>query len=153
MEHQYPIMLDWTGNTGKGTLDYKDYERSFQIQLKDKAVLYGSSDPAFRGDPTKYNPEEMLVMSLSSCHMLWYLHLCAISNVVVLGYRDKAKGFMEETTDGGHFSKVELHPEVSVMKATMIDAAIALHEKAHRFCFIANSVNFPVECHPAINCR
>ncbi len=143
--HQYNTDLRWTGNTGNGTENYRSYERSYTISVHGKPEIAGSSDPAFRGDPGKYNPEEMLVAALSSCHMLSFLHLCAISSVIVLGYSDNAAGTMEEGNDGnGRFTEVMLKPQVVVKEASMIEKANALHEKAHHNCFIANSCNFPV---------
>ena len=143
--HQYSTHLRWTGNTGKGTENYRAYERSHTISVNGKATIEGSSDPAFRGDPSKYNPEEMLVAALSDCHMLSFLHFCPASAVVVVGYSDTATGTMEESKDGnGRFTEVILNPKVIVKEASMIEKANALHEKAHQYCFIANSCNFPV---------
>ena len=144
-QHQYQVNITWTGNSGTGTSHYKAYERSHDISVPQKAVIAASSDPAFRGDGTKYNPEDLLVSSLSSCHMLWYLHLCATAGVVVVAYTDQAIGIMEETPDGsGRFTNVTLNPVVTVMDEAMVDKANALHHEANKYCFIANSVNFPV---------
>src|SRR5476651_1890681 len=104
--HHYKITTNWTGNTGPGTSGYTDYDRSHTIVAEGKVEIACSSDPAFRGDKTKYNPEEMFLASLSSCHMLWYLHLCAEAGVVVTGYTDYASGTMTETDGGGHFTQV-----------------------------------------------
>lgn len=139
----------WTGNTGNGTASYQSYERSHLLQATGKPDIPGSSDPSFRGDKTRYNPEEMLVASLSSCHMLWYLHLCSVACVVVVEYVDHATGVMTETPDGGgYFSEVILHPEVTIANASQIDKANELHKKANELCFIANSVKFPVHHQP-----
>lgn len=143
-EHHYSLTMEWTGNTGEGTVDYKAYERSYQIKSGNKPTIEGSSDSAFRGDQTKYNPEEMLLASLSSCHMLWYLHLCSEAGVIVTDYQDQPSGVMKEDPQGGKFHKVVLNPVVEVKSATMIDMANHLHIKAHELCYIANSVNFPV---------
>ena len=150
--HHYVAVVKWTGNTGTGTSGYKNYERRYDIIGEDqKPVIPGSSDPAFRGDPSRWNPEELLVASLSACHKLWYLHLCAIAGIVVVAYVDPAEGFMEETPDGsGHFQRVILRPEVTVAPGTDIAKAGELHTEAHAKCFIANSVNFPVEQEPQI---
>lgn len=143
--HQYKVNLLWTGNRGEGTASYRAYERSYTQHVAGKPDLLGSSDPAFRGDPTRHNPEELLVASLSSCHLLWFLHLCSEAGVSVVDYSDHAKGFMEETTDGGgRFTEVVLHPTVTVADRSMVAKVDALHEAAHHKCFIANSVNFPV---------
>ncbi|MDH6252761.1 organic hydroperoxide reductase OsmC/OhrA [Chryseobacterium sp. H1D6B] len=150
-EHHYQTTIQWTGNKGKGTESYKSYERSHSISIENKAVIEASSDPAFRGDKTKHNPEEMLLSSLSSCHMLWYLHFCSVEGIIVIDYTDKAKGIMEETSNGsGHFKEVTLHPTVVVMEESMIEKARELHKKANQYCFIANSVNFPVKHAPII---
>lgn len=114
-EHIYKIGLEWKGNSGQGTEDYTSYERSYTISIKGKPNLYGSSDSAYRGDGTKYNPEEMLVVALSSCHMLWYLHLCSVAGVTVIEYQDQAKGLMELGTNGsGQFTNVTLNPRVLI---------------------------------------
>ena len=143
--HQYNSILRWTGNTGKGTENYRAYERAYTVSINGKPELEGSSDPAFRGDPAKYNPEEMLVAALSACHMLSFLHFCSAAGVVVLSYSDNATGTMEESPDGnGRFTEVMLRPNVIVKEVSMIEKINALHDKAHQYCFIANSCNFPV---------
>ena len=148
-EHQYRISLEWTGNSGAGTSGYKSYERSHRISVQNKPDIPGSSDPSFRGDSARYNPEELLVASLSSCHMLWYLHLCAEAGVVVINYSDQAMGTMVEISNGGgKFSQVTLNPVVTVRDALMMEKANALHARANELCFIANSVNFPVSHRP-----
>ena len=141
----------WTGNKGEGTAHYRAYERDHTISVKGKPEIACSSDPAFRGNPSRYNPEEFLLAALSSCHMLSYLHLCAVNKVVVVDYRDGAEGTMEETSDGGgHFTVVILRPIVTVAEVSMADKAKQLHHEAGRLCFIANSVNFPVSHEPEI---
>ena len=150
-QHNYCLTVKWTGNTGTGTSNYKAFERSHTIIINNKVELLGSSDPAFRGDKTKHNPEELLVASLSSCHMLWYLHLCAEAGVIVVDYIDNATGIMMETSNGGgHFTEVILNPIVIVTEKSMIERANELHKKANELCFIANSVNFKVFHNP--NC-
>ena len=143
--HRYQATIAWTGNRGTGTNNYGAYSRDHEIHCPGKPVIAVSSDPAFRGDPNRYNPEELLVASISSCHMLWYLHLCADAGVTVTAYEDAAEGRMEETADGsGRFTEVVLHPNVTI--AAGADGALAerLHARAHEKCFIANSVNFPI---------
>jgi len=143
--------MRWTGNQGQGTKSYTGYKRDHELSVDGKPPIPGSSDPNFRGDRTRYNPEELLVASLSACHMLWYLHLCSEAGIVVTDYQDDAKGSMTETTDGGgHFTKVTLRPAVSIAVGGDTDQAHQLHEKAHHLCFIANSVNFPVVCEPSL---
>ena len=148
-EHHYVTQLRWTGNRGEGTSHYRAYDRDHVLSVNGKPELAGSSDPSFRGNPDRYNPEELLVASLSSCHMLWYLHLCSVNGVVVVDYRDSAGGIMLEDADGGgRFSEVVLRPVVTVTSATMKEKAASLHHEANRLCFIANSVNFPVRHEP-----
>jgi len=148
-EHHYKTTVSWTGNKGQGTSHYSVYERNHTVLVENKVDLLCSSDPAFRGDATKHNPEDLLVASISSCHMLWYLHVCSAAGVVVVAYTDHATGTMVETADGGgHFSEVTLHPVVIVSDASMLEKANALHDEAHKFCFIANSCNFPIHHKP-----
>lgn len=150
--HVYNVSTKWIGNKGEGTATYKSYERNHVISVKDKPDIQGSSDPAFRGDPLRYNPEEFLVAALSTCHMLSYLHVCTTSGIIVTAYEDIAQGKMEETQDGGgYFTEVILKPVVTLKDATMIDAAMKAHHKASELCFIASSVNFPVHHKP--ECR
>lgn len=145
-EHTYTTQLYWTGNQGQGTRNYQVYSRDHEINIQGGVhPIFGSSDPAFRGDPAKYNPEELLLASLSACHMLWYLHLCSISGVIVVGYQDFATANMVEDESGsGRFSEANLQPKVLVSEEKMVGPAQALHAEAGRKCFIANSVNFPV---------
>ena len=151
-EHRYTVQLRWTGNLGQGTSAYSAYERAHEIAAGGKPPIHGSSDPAFRGDPARYNPEELLVAALSACHMLWYLHLCADARIVVTAYSDEAVGVMAETPDGGgHFTAVVLKPSVTLEAGSDVGQAKQLHERAHALCFIANSVNFPVRCQPSIH--
>lgn len=144
-QHQYHSTLEWTGNEGHGTKDYQSYNRSYTLQSADKPMIEGSSDPAFRGDSSKYNPEEMFLFSLSSCHMLWYLHLCAVNGIVVISYKDDAEGTMAEESNGsGRFTEVILRPEVQITDSSKKELALRLHHKANQMCFIANSCNFEV---------
>src|SRR5271167_4949085 len=115
-QHTYHTTTTWTGNTGPGTASYRAYVRSYEVNADHKsAPIQGSSDPGFRGDRSRYNPEELLVASLSSCHMLWYLHLCSVNHVTVLNYRDSAGGVLEEGDDGsGEFVRVVLRPAVKI---------------------------------------
>ena len=145
-QHTYNLTVKWTGNKGTGTSGYRAFERSHSIIIDNKIEISGSSDPTFLGDKTKHNPEELLVASLSSCHMLWYVHVCAEAKVIVVDYVDNATGVMTETLNGsGHFTEVTLNPVVSVTDISMIEKATELHKKANELCFIANSVNFPVQ--------
>lgn len=153
-QHLYKVTTKWTGNNGTGTDNYRSYERSHTIAMENKPDILCSSDPAFRGDRTRHNPEDLLVASVSSCHMLWYLHLCSEAGVIVLDYTDNATGIMDEDPDGGgRFTEVMLNPVVVVAQDTMIDKANELHKKANEFCFIANSLNFPVKHNPTAKAK
>jgi organic hydroperoxide reductase OsmC/OhrA len=146
--HIYAITTTWTGNRGTGTSSYRAYGRDHDLAADGRPTLSASSDPAFRGDDSRWNPELLLVAALSDCHLLAYLHLCAVNAVVVTAYRDEAVGVMEQTGDGGRFTEVVLRPVVTVAAESMIDRANALHQQAHANCFIASSVNFAVRTEP-----
>jgi organic hydroperoxide reductase OsmC/OhrA len=150
--HRYAVNVKWTGNTGSGTSSYRGYERQHEIFAgPEKPPIPGSSDPSFRGDPARWNPEELQVAALSACHKLWYLHLCSAAGIVVTAYVDHAEGEMVETADGsGNFTSVILRPQVTIASASDIAKARALHDEAHAKCFIARSVNFPVHHEPEI---
>ncbi|MFC7341491.1 OsmC family protein [Saccharopolyspora griseoalba] len=150
-EHSYEVTVTWTGNTGGGTVAYRDYSREHLVEVEGKPALRASADPAFLGDAALHNPEDLLVAALSECHMLWYLGLCANSGVVVTAYRDEARGTMAEVAaTGGHFTEVVLRPTVTVAEAGMLAKAEELHARAHSRCYIANSVNFPVRHEPEV---
>ena len=144
-EHKYSLTIQWTGNTGNGTAGYHSYERSHSILIDGKEEIKASSDPAFLGDKTKHNPEELLLASLSSCHMLWFLHLCSDKGIIVTDYIDQPTGTMCIAKDGtGKFTEVILNPLVSVKGNPAPEILNDLHQQANKMCFIANSVNFPV---------
>ncbi len=150
-QHSYEVRMEWTGNQGKGTQSYAGYKRDHRILVDGKPEILGSSDAAFRGDPSRYSPEDLLVASLSACHMLWYLHLCAVNGISVIEYRDDASGVMAENQDGsGEFTTVTLNPKVTVDRSADQARATALHHEAHELCFIARSVRFPVEVSAAV---
>ncbi|MDN8548367.1 OsmC family protein [Microbacterium sp. NM3R9] len=150
-EHRYAVRAEWTGNRGAGTSGYRDYDRSVTLSIAGKPDLAASSDKPFRGDPARWNPEDLLVSALAECHLLSYLHACVSAGVVVVGYSDDATGVMREDGRGsGAFVEVVLHPRVVVADASMVDAAQRAHAQAHEWCFIANSVNFPVRHEPTI---
>lgn len=149
-EHRYELTTTWTGNRGTGTTGYRDYARDVTIEVAGKPELLASSDKPFRGDSSRWNPEDLLVAALSECHLLSYLHACVTAGVVVTGYRDVATGVMrEDGRGGGAFAEVTLHPQVTVADPSMIEAAERAHQQAREWCFIANSVNFPVR-HEAV---
>ncbi|HTV83768.1 MAG TPA: OsmC family protein [Dyella sp.] len=149
-QHLYPVGVVWTGNRGDGTRTYQGYGREHEVRVAGKPAIAGSSDAAFRGDATKHNPEDLLVAALSSCHMLWYLHLAAQAGVVVTAYVDSAVGTLAERGKDGRFTEVVLRPLVTIAAGGDAERAARLHEDAHHACFIANSVNFPVRCEPRI---
>ncbi len=148
-QHTYNLTLQWIGYKGTGTTNYRAYDRAHTISVEGKPILACSADPAFLGDQTKYNPEELFLASLASCHMLWYLHLCADAGICVTAYTDQPTGFMEKRPGGGgRFTEVVLRPVVTISDPSAEDAALELHGEAHKHCFIANSCNFPVRNEP-----
>src|SRR5512133_837095 len=155
--HEYEAAVTWTGARGVGTTGYATYSRDHDVLLAGKPPLPGSSDPAFRGDPSRYAPEELLVAALAQCHMLWFLHLASADGVVVVGYTDRAVGQMRvEAAGHGQFTQVVLHPVVTVAATVRADGRrisdddlAALHAGANERCFIARSVNFAVRHDPA----
>lgn len=149
--HHYSVRVTWTGNRGSGTSGYRDYDRDHELSAPGKPVIAGSADPAFRGDAARWNPEELLVASLAACHKLWYLHLCADAGIRVLAYVDDATGEMAQDADGGgRFTAVTLRPHVVVAAGADLELAHTLHAEAHRLCFIASSMNFPVTHAPTL---
>ncbi|HMG15379.1 MAG TPA: OsmC family protein [Saprospiraceae bacterium] len=143
--HHYKINVEWTGNEGTGTSSYTAYTRDHIIKKDGKILLEASADPAFRGDSEKLNPEELLISAISSCHMLWYLHLCSDAGIVLTSYVDIPEGKMiQDNTGGGRFSKVVLNPMVNIQDKSLKAKAIELHDKAHELCFISQSCNFPI---------
>ena len=148
-DHRYGATVRWTSNHGAGTSSYQSYGRTHEITGHGKPAIAGSADPAFRGEADRWNPEELLIVSLSQCHLLWYLHLAAVSAIVVTHYSDEPIGTVSETPDGsGQFTDVLLRPTVTVAQRTMVAEADALHDRVHAMCFIARSVSFPVRHHP-----
>jgi organic hydroperoxide reductase OsmC/OhrA len=140
--HHYAVTVEWHG----ATTGYRDYSRDHQIRAADHADIAGSSDPAFRGDPTRWNPEQLLLASISACHKLWFLHLATEAGLVVSDYVDRAEGTMIEdpATGGGRFERVVLRPEVRLASGDS-SRLKAVHQRAHALCFVANSLNFPIE--------
>jgi organic hydroperoxide reductase OsmC/OhrA len=150
-KHRYVVTNRWTGNLGSGTSTYTAYSRNHELSGAGKgAPVPCSSDPVFRGDPSLYNPEELLVGALSACHLLTLLHLCADAGIVVVDYLDQAEGEMNEHSEGGEFTRVVLRPRMTITDPSRIAEAIELHHRAHERCFIARSVNFPVACEPVV---
>jgi organic hydroperoxide reductase OsmC/OhrA len=148
--HRYTVRLAWTGNEGTGTSAYRAYSRSHELSVPGKPAIPGSADPAFRGDPARWNPEELLIASLAACHQLWYLHLCADAGIVVQAYSDDASGVMVEQPDGaGQFESATLRPRATLAGGADEQRARALHHEAAKMCFIARSVSFRVDHEPS----
>ena len=148
-QHNYEVALIWTGNRGSGTSSYRGYDRDHEIRAESRPPIAGSSDPQFRGDARRWSPEHLLVASLSACHHLWYLHLCAEAGVVVVAYEDQPQGRMIEEAGGeGRFVSVVLHPRVTISPESDMATAERLHRDAHAKCFVARSMNFPVTHEP-----
>jgi organic hydroperoxide reductase OsmC/OhrA len=149
--HTYDVGVEWTGSRGQGTTSYRAYDRTHVVTASGRPPIAGSSDVSFRGDAARWNPEQLLVASLSQCHLLAYLHLAATAHVVVTGYTDAATGTLQTHEDGsGEMTLVVLHPTVEVAEADMVERALALHDEAHRVCFVARSVLFPVLHDPVV---
>ena len=143
--HDFTSAIVWTGNRGEGTRQYRGYDRTWRIATPGKLPIECSNDPMLGGDPSKPNPEELLLASLASCHMLWYLHLACNAGIVVNGYEDTPVGEGETGSRGeGRFVRAVLRPRISVTRGADLVAADRLHHEVHQFCFIARSVNFPV---------
>jgi organic hydroperoxide reductase OsmC/OhrA len=151
LEHRYAIDVQWTGNRGEGTTGYKSYGRDHTVSAEGKHPIEGSADRTFFGDTDRWNPEELLLAALSQCHMLSYLAEAARAGVVVMGYTDRATGVMEQTGDGGgHFTSAVLRPKVTIADPAQAELAASLHAPAAAKCFIAASVNFPVDHEPEL---
>ncbi|MEO0327140.1 MAG: OsmC family protein [Pseudomonadota bacterium] len=150
-KHEFPSRIRWTGNQGMGTSSYTAYQRTWDMCLDGKEVLSCSNDPMLGGDPSKYNPEDILIAALSSCHMLWYLHLCSQADVTVLAYEDNPVGIGNSEPSGkGHFVEAVLRPSITITPDSDREKAISLHDEIHKYCFIARSVNFPVRFEPEL---
>lgn len=149
-EHTYSLDLVWTGNRGSGTSGYRDYGRDLTLTAAGKPELLGSADPTFRGDASRWNPEELLVAALSQCHLLSYLHVAVTHGIVVTSYADAPLGTMVTEGIGGHFASVTLRPTVTIVDPGQIELATRIHAEASAACFIAASVNFPVTHRPTI---
>ena len=145
--HDYTSRIVWTGNRGQGNRTYRGYDRTWEIRTPGKPTVACSNDPLLGGDPTLHNPEDLLLSALSSCHMLWYLHLASKAGIAVAGYEDAPVATGETEPGGaGRFLRATLRPTITVSAGTDLGKADALHGDIHAFCYIARSVNFPVAC-------
>lgn len=145
-QHSYTAAVVWTGDRGQGTLQYRGYDRTWEVRTPGKAIIQCSNDPMLGGDPSKPNPEDMLLCSLSACHMLWYLHLACDAGIIVTGYEDEPIGHAETSPNGaGRFVRATLRPTIRVRRGTELARADAIHSQIHQYCFIARSVAFPIE--------
>lgn len=145
-EHRYQLTVTWTGNRGEGTISYRSYDRDHVVSAEHAASIEGSADPYFRGNPSRWNPEQLLVAAASQCHMLSYLHQAAVNGVVVVKYVDHPTGVMTEDGEGGGaFTDITLHPTVTVTDPAMVETAERLHNDANRACFVASSLAIPVQ--------
>ena len=149
-DHHYALEVAWRGNRGTGTSGYRDYDRDVLLSAAGKPDLLGSADPTFRGDATRWNPEELLLAALAQCHLLSYLHSAVRHGVVVVAYADSPVGTMAQVGEGGRFTSVTLRPRVTVAEPGMVETARDIHGEAGRNCFIAASVSFPVEHEPTV---
>ncbi|MBE9184140.1 OsmC family protein [Microcoleus sp. LEGE 07076] len=143
-QRTHRIHTVWTGASQGYTSSYDAYSRQYTINIEGKPPFVGSADPTFRGDAALYNPEDLLVMSLSACHMLSYLALCARAGIRVISYSDEATGKMAQKDGKIRFTEVILHPHATIEAGNDLEKARSLHDNAHHVCYIANSVNFPV---------
>ena len=149
--HEYQASIEWTGNTGEGTRTYKSYQRNWRLITPGKPPVDCSNDPVLGGDAQKHNPEDMLVASVASCHMLWYLHLCAVTGVVVTSYHDDPLAIGEMQPSGaGRFRSIILRPKITITGNSDRQKALSIHKDIHQYCFIARSINFPVSHEPSI---
>lgn len=151
-EHKYRVSIEWTGNKGTGTSAYREYSRDYVARAASKPDILGSSDAAFLGDAARWNPEDLLLGSVSACHKLWYLHVCADAGICVLAYVDDAEGTMLDSPEKGRFTEIVLRPHVVIRASDDPELAARLHHTAHEKCYVANSVNFPIRCEPIIEC-
>lgn len=143
-EVHYRAKLVWSGSALGPTKSVETYSREFRAEFEGKPPLHGSADPAFHGDPALYNPEDLLLSSLSACHMLSYLAVCAHAGIAVHSYEDAADGTVARKDGRVRFVDVLLRPKVVLEAGSDIEKAKALHDKAHDICVIVNSVSFPV---------
>ncbi len=148
-QHEYAARIRWTGNLGTGTSGYRSYSRDHEIAVDGPGVLPGTADPTFHGSKDRWNPEQLLLTAVAQCHMLSYLHVAVKAGLIVTGYDDSATGSLRLNSDGsGEFTRILLRPHVQLAAGEQAELADSLHAEAHRLCFIARSVAFPVHHEP-----
>lgn len=149
MNHEYTSHIEWTGNRGSGTSHYRKYDRTWDIAVPGKPHIHCSNDPLLGGDPTLMNPEDLLLSALSACHMLWYLHLASKAGIIVQSYADDPIGYGEMGADGaGRFARAVLRPKIKISRGSDLERAHTIHHEIHQYCFIARSMNFPIDYAP-----
>ncbi|MDP1724703.1 MAG: OsmC family protein [Alphaproteobacteria bacterium] len=144
-QHMFRMHLEWEPNSSNN--DSKNYKLQ---GIGDKPYIMASSAAAFQGDENRYNPEELLVGALASCHMLWFLYLAKLAQITVIDYKDEPEGILELQGSNGRFTEITLTPKITILEEDKIEEAKHLQEKAHQKCYIANSVNFDVKLNPHI---
>lgn len=152
-EHRYEATVRWTGASGGTTSSYQGYSREYEAAVDGKPTLRLTADSAFLGDATLHNPEDLLVISLSGCHLLTYLSQCARAGIYVLAYEDEASGVMTRDGESFRFTEVVLRPRVTIEEGGDPALAEHLHHRAHELCFVARSMNFPVRHEPVISVK
>ncbi len=141
LKHLFKAALNWSKDNGKSIR----YTKNHTISFEGKEALTISAAKAFKGDPSLHNPEDLLLSSLMSCHMMSYLYICAQHQIEVIDYQDQAIATLETNENGsGRFIEVRLNPQVTISNGEQIALANTLHHQAHQLCFIANSCNFPI---------
>ncbi|MHC5202267.1 OsmC family protein [Myroides sp. LJL119] len=149
-KYEFYANLSWPISHDTGSEKGKQIKNHL-IEISGKSDLQISAAKEFKGDPFLHNPEDLLLSSLMSCHMMSYLYACKQNNLVIDSYQDSGKATLELHLDGsGKIIQVDLYPRVVVQRSNEIDLAQELHKTASKLCFIGNSCNFPIYCHPTV---
>jgi organic hydroperoxide reductase OsmC/OhrA len=144
-KHLFKAKLNWFSTIKEEVSTSKIYTKNHTITIEGKDILDVSAAKAFKGDPSLYNPEDLLLSSVVSCHMMSYLYVCSQNGIEVVSYTDAADATLEVLESGsGRFTQVRLYPKVIIRQKEKITEAISLHKKANELCFIANSCNFHI---------
>lgn len=136
--------MSWDGASRHG-LEFRDRtKRRHTISHPEKPDIDGSAAPAFHGETTRWNPEELLLAALSQCHMLTFFYLAHEEGLEVVDYEDTPEATLRTHADGsGEMTEAILKPRVTV-RGGWEGSLDDMHHRAHELCFIARSVNFPV---------